>query len=428
MKKMFLMAAFCCTAALQAQDYYVVTGDNVNVRSQPVTGKVVGKVSSVNSFTGWDAGNGWVNFRIPSVSGAISDKFVRKVALRDFSRSMLGEYMGKAPLPVSYSMGTLSEREGYVVLQVTDYTEPDGESGLRGHMSHVYAGIPNKDGISFTHYLYPYSEDKPLVQQMADAGPLEQPYEFVVTEEGELRAYDRVLELQKSAGSQGAKMTERDIYMLKGNVKQARLIRVYPENMMKSLQEEENGNHPLCNFCNIMRFSPDGKITYYEGQKSTVGKLEQVDSFTYTYDGKKVAVNGKRYGQPFQATYIREDGEFGIRYEGNFRAGEFSAGLIDCQYAVNMDGVPFHVVYGSTTPPFVAYGNGESYEATFRYGENSTLPESMDFSLDYGGDSWNYDGCEIRAVKTDEHGNWTESMVYVDGQPIFKEIQTIVYY
>ena len=108
---------------------------------------------------------------------------------------------------------------------------------------------------------------------MADAGPLEQPYEFVVTEEGELRAYDRVLELQKSAGSQGAKMTERDIYMLKGNVKQARLIRVYPENMMKSLQEEEDGNHPLCNFCNIMRFSPDGKITYYEGQKSTVGKI-----------------------------------------------------------------------------------------------------------------------------------------------------------
>ena len=44
----------------------------------------------------------------------------------------------------------------------------------------------------------------------------------------------------------------------------------------------------------------------------------------------------------------------------------------------------------------------------------------MDFSFDYGGDSWNYDGCEIRAVKTDEHGNWTERMVYVDGQPIFK--------
>lgn len=85
---------------------------------------------------------------------------------------------------------------------------------------------------------------------------------------------------------------------------------------MKSLQEEEDGNHPLCNFCNIMRFSPDGKITYYEGQKSTVGKLEQVDSFTYTYDGKKVAVNGKRYGQPFQATYTREDGEFGIVTRG----------------------------------------------------------------------------------------------------------------
>jgi len=269
MKKMFLMAALCSAAALQAQDYYVVTGDNVNVRSQPVTGKVVGKVSSVNSFTGWDAGNGWVNFRIPSVSGAISDKFVRKVALRDFSRSMLGEYMGKAPSPVSYSMGTLSAREGYVVLQVTDYTEPDGGNGQRGHMSHVYAGIPNKDGISFTHYLYPYSEDKSLTEQMAEAGALEQPYDFVVTEEGKLRACDRVLELQKSAGSQGAKMTERDIYMLKGNVKQARLIRVYPENMMKSLQEEENGNHPLCNFSNVMRFSPN----LLRGEEIHCGKI-----------------------------------------------------------------------------------------------------------------------------------------------------------
>ena len=422
------MAALCSAAALQAQDYYVVTGDNVNVRSQPVTGKVVGKVSSVNSFAGREAAGGWVNFSIPSVSGAISDKFVRKVALRAFSRSMLGEYVGKAPSPVSYSMGTLSAREGYVVLQVTDYTEPDGGNGLRGHMSHAYAGLPNKDGISFTHYLYPYSESKSLKEQMAEAGALERPYDFVVTEEGKLRAYDRVLELQESRGGQGAEMTERDIYMLKGNVKQARLIRVYPEKMMKSLQEEEDGNHPLCNFCNVMRFSPDGKITYYEGQKSTVGKLEQVDAFTYSYDGKKVSVDGKRHGQPFQATYTREGGEFGIRYEGNFRAGEFSVGLIDCQYAVNMDGVPFHVTYGSTMPPFVDYGNGETYGATFRYGENPVLPVSMDFSFDYGGDSWNYDGCEIRAVKTDEHGNWTERMVYADGQPIFKEMQTIVYY
>lgn len=89
------MAALCSAAALQAQDYYVVTGDNVNVRSQPVTGKVVGKVSSVNSFTGWDAGNGWVNFRITSVSGAISDKFVRKVALRDFPVRCWGNIWGK---------------------------------------------------------------------------------------------------------------------------------------------------------------------------------------------------------------------------------------------------------------------------------------------------------------------------------------------
>ena len=65
MKKMFLMAALCSAAALQAQDYYVVTGDNVNVRSQPVTGKVVGKVSSVNSFTGGGCGQRLGEFPYP---------------------------------------------------------------------------------------------------------------------------------------------------------------------------------------------------------------------------------------------------------------------------------------------------------------------------------------------------------------------------
>ena len=95
MRKMFLLAAFCSAVALQAQDYYVVTGENVNVRSQPVTGKVVGKVSSVNSFTGWDAGNGWVNFCLPSVAGSVSGKFLRKVEPGYFSRTLLGDYMGR---------------------------------------------------------------------------------------------------------------------------------------------------------------------------------------------------------------------------------------------------------------------------------------------------------------------------------------------
>ena len=428
MRKIFLIIAVCCAAALQAQDYYVVTGNNVNVRTHPVTGKIIGSVSTVNSFTGWDTGNDWVRFKCPNLSGTVSKKFLRKVDLHDFSRAMLGDYMGEAPAPISYSLATLSEKEGYVVLQLTDYTAPDEISGLRNYISHVLAGIPNKNGISFTHYLCQYSEDKSLAQQMANVEPMENPYEFVVTDEGKLRAYDRVLELQERVGNEGPKMTERDIYMLKGKVKQVKLIRAYPTNMIKSLEEETNGNHPFCHFCNIICFSPDGKITYYEGKKSTTGKLKQVDSFTYTYDGKNVSVNGTRYGQSFQATYTREIGEFGIHYEGRYNAGKNNVGLINNQYEVNMKGVPLHVTYSSTMPPFVDYGYGNFYNFTYYYEGNSTLPKSMDFSFDYGGEDWVYDGCEFRAVKTDNYGNWTERMVYINGQPIYKEVQTIVYY
>lgn len=195
----FLIAILCCIMTLKAQDYYVVTGDDVNVRSRSIDGKIVGKVCKLNSFIGRDLGNGWISFSIPPVSGVVSSQYVRKVSLLDFSPKMLGDYMGETSIPdVSYTLATLSLKEGYVLFKFTDYTVPDEDFGLRGMMSYVYAGVANKTGFTFTHLLYPYTENKSVTEQMTEIGPLEEPYEFVITEDGRIRSYDRVFEREES--------------------------------------------------------------------------------------------------------------------------------------------------------------------------------------------------------------------------------------
>ena len=425
MRKMFLLAAFCSAVALQAQDYYVVTGENVNVRSQPVTGKVVGKVSSVNSFTGWDAGNGWVNFCLPSVAGSVSGKFLRKVEPGYFSRTLLGDYMGEAQSPVSYTIATLSEKEGYVVLQLTDFLEPDEESGLRGRMSHVYVGTPHLHGIHFTHYLYPYDADKPLAAQMGKESLLEKPYDFVVAEDNKLRAGDRVLELQEGAGQKDVPISERDLFLLKGKVKEVRYARTYSGEVLKSLDQEAGGNHPLRDLFKAFYFSSDGFLKAYE---EVDADLKPMGHYVFTSGGDSVWVEGKRYGQAFYAAYTRETGFFGISYRGRYDAGQYGKGIIKWDYALNMNGVPFDIRYEGNTPPFVGFADCNGYHVTYRYGENPYLPVAMNLSLDYGGESWIYNDAEIRDVKTDLQGNWTERKVYVDGNLFFEEKQKIFYY
>lgn len=118
--KIFLGMLLVGVVPLRAQDYYVVTKENVDVYQYPAAGEVVGKVGTMNSFTAWEAGDGWMEFKTPVVSGCVPAKYLRKTAHGEFSRAMLGDYIGKAPAPVSYSTATLSEKEGYVVLQLTD--------------------------------------------------------------------------------------------------------------------------------------------------------------------------------------------------------------------------------------------------------------------------------------------------------------------
>lgn len=195
-KLLSLCAAFLFVMA-QARDYYVVTGENVNLRQAPVNGKVVGKLNTSNSFLADEAENGWIYVDVPGeAKGYISSKYVKKTGLKTFSKSMLGNYFGLlSDSEWSYSFAVLKEKDGYIVLDITDYSQPD-EFGLRRQMTHIFVGLPTSDGVTFTHYLYAYDPDAPLKPQIHNEDRMDTPYSFVVTEDNNLRSFDRVLEKQ----------------------------------------------------------------------------------------------------------------------------------------------------------------------------------------------------------------------------------------
>ena len=423
--KIFLGMLLVGVVPLRAQDYYVVTKENVDVYQYPAAGEVVGKVGTMNSFTVWEAGDGWMEFKTPIVSGYVPAKYLRKTVQGEFSRAMLGDYIGKAPVPVSYSTATLSEKEGYVVLQLTDFVEPDSQGGQGSQASYVYVGVPRNNGVTFTHSLYPYVSNESLALQVEGSRPLREPYEFVVAEGGVLRAYDRLLEVQQSLHREDVPVAERNLFQLRGNVKEVGYVRAYREDFLKTMDKDTNGSHPLRNMFKSLYFSLDGNLAVYENYD---GNMKLIEKYIFASDGSDVLAEGERNGQPFRAAYTRKEGKFGITYRGSYEDGESGHGLIECDYALNMNGVPFNITHSRNAPPFVDFGDGERYDITYRYRQGGPLPSAMSFRFGYGGKSWEYKDAEIKEVKTDSYGNWTERVVFVNGVFFFKEKQTITYY
>lgn len=131
MRNVLMILLMASALNAMAEKIYVVTADNVNVREKPISGKVVGKVGKCTSFSqGWFTDQeGWTGITIPGVDGFISEKFVKEVPAVPFNRSMLGEYMGEMSSEgVSYSIGSLDEKDGVVLLYITDYAVPDRKS------------------------------------------------------------------------------------------------------------------------------------------------------------------------------------------------------------------------------------------------------------------------------------------------------------
>lgn len=207
----FGILSFCCLTVQAQNRYFTVKGKGVNVRKAPVSGSVIGKVSPPCSFYSEEK-DGWVELLYKGQRGYISSRFVDEVELADFSRKHLGDYMGMSSPVYSdgYCLVTLKEKDGYVLMNIGDYSEPQ-EGGFRNQMFWTYVGIPEKNGVRFTHELYPYYEDMPVGEQMTGKTKMND-YVLVVGKDGTLYTPDRTLEPQETAqDAEDLPQTERKI-------------------------------------------------------------------------------------------------------------------------------------------------------------------------------------------------------------------------
>lgn len=453
MKKLLLLLLTTWYINAIAEPIFIITSDNVNVREKPITGKVIGKVGKCNSFQGgWYTDvEGWTGIQLPGLDGYISEKFVKEIPEVAFTRAMLGDYMGEqASENTSYSLGTLEEKDGVIVLYITDYTAPD-ESGFRGHISHVYAGEPDVCGINFTHYLYPYREDIPVKQQMTSGSALNVTYRFTATGDGELRSYDRILTLQESAGIKSKPATERDLFDLKGNVKQMAHARIFVKDESESeLQQPASTNEdeenyyddfdPVLDFVNVMLFSPDGFITEYVALNPEDNS--KIKHLTYNSNGNAVSVSAVDDPESFSATYLRSAGDFGLYYKGEGKqqlkylddeTGKWIKGDINELWIGEtipiQNGEKLTNYYrNSFNPPFISEAKDVDYVSiTNNYNPTSDFPSSVIIGYSFGGEGLTIKA-DVKILETDSHGNWTKRQLISGGKLICAEVREISYY
>lgn len=417
------LAAICavvlCCLTMQAQNKcFTLKGRNVNVRKAPATGSVIGKVSAPYTFRSTEK-DGWVEVWYNRQKGYISSQFVEEVELTEFSRRHLGSYMGESHAYDSgYSLAELEENDGFVVLSITDYSDVQ-DHGMRAHMGWVYAGLPEKNGVRLTHLLYPYYSGVPIAEQMTDDKRIDE-YVFVVGKDGTLYSEDRTLGPQDvDTTAKDLPITERSLFMLRGNVSSVRYLRAYPETFLKDTEA------PISNFSHTYSFSRRGDLTSVVMRNSEGEKWAE---YTFTCQGDKVKMNGTCYSNSVSAEYVRDISNFEISYsDGSWQRSDGSAGGASTFYGFNMNGSMIRQGFDAEClPPFVEYSDGGGAH-TYRYDKDPMCPTHIDIEFDYGGDGWYY-SADIRDVKTDGQGNWTERSAYVDGKLMFMERRIITYY
>lgn len=450
MKKLLLLLLTTWSLNAIAEPIFTITSDNVNVREKPITGKVIGKVGKCNSFQGgWYTDvEGWTGIQLPGLDGYISEKFVKEIPEVAFTRAMLGDYMGEqASENTSYSLGTLEEKDGVIVLYITDYTAPD-ESGFRGHISHVYAGEPDVCGINFTHYLYPYREDITVKQQMTPGNALNDAYRFTATGDGELRSYDRILTLQESAGIKSKPATERDLFDLKGNVKQMAHCRIYvkdEEDQQSGIKNDEDESYSYSfgsdiDFINVIGFSPEGFITEYVSLSPDDNKV--IQHFVYNANGNNVTVSSVDDPELFSVKYLRSAGDYGLYYKGE---GKQQLKYLDDETGKWIKGDINELWIGETIPiqngekltkysrssfkpPFISEATDADYVSiTNNYNSSSDFPSSIIIRYDFGVEGLTIEA-NVKILETDSHGNWTKRQLISGGKLICAEVREISYY
>ena len=422
-----VMAGLTIGAYASDWKYYETTGDGVNLRQAPVDGKVIGQVSKGTMFSSPGPSDGWCYMTTPLQGGYISEKFVREVPVGEYSRRMIGDVMGTPTDPAwSYSLGNLSEHDGWMVLNFNNWSEPM-ESGFRmSDEGYTYVGRPSTDGITFTYRVRGLDLDSPVRPQLEGVPELERPYDMIVekTSDGsiELRTFDNSFQLQEPKGPKDPAISERSLFELKGNVKKLVRARSFTPQYMEGME------NILLNFVDQIEFSREGNITAYLVMDSDTERT--IAQYVYQRDGNKVKVTGKRDNYPFEAHYTQTNSNFSIDYsdgEAELKLDEGENGaLVDYGYSLEWNGYPRTTMSEEMYAPFMieAYG---ALSMTSEYDKSTNLPVKGEVNVDYGGDGWVF-SVEYRDLQTDSQGNWTKRVAYQEGTPVFVELRNIEYY
>lgn len=83
---------------------------------------------------------------------------------------------------------------------------------------------------------------------------MREPYEFVVAEGGVLRAYDRLLEVQQSLHHEDVPVAERNLFQLRGNVREVGYVRAYREDFLKTMDKDTNGFPSVAQYVQVIVF------------------------------------------------------------------------------------------------------------------------------------------------------------------------------
>lgn len=414
------------TAMLASAEYYEVTGDNINLR-RTANGEAFGKVAKGTFF--WSASgpeNGWIYMATPLQGGFISDKYIRKVDTTGFSRNMLGEYMGQSTDPAwSYSLGELTENDGWLVLRFTDYSEPM-ESGMRMSQGYTWVGVPTPEGITFKYNVNYIDPSVSVTDQVA--GLPETNMEYVVEKSSDgsmtLRGFNREFTLQESKGVKDPKISERNLADVTGPVKKLTKARSFTPQYMETFNSEE---FECRNFVWQISFDPEGFITDYTAIDSDTSiPLRQCQ---YTRNGNKVKVVGKWFEQPFKADYSIGIDNFSIKYsEGNAVITHdegTSESVVDNAYYLGWNAMPRDISFLEMGAPFIVEsGSEETTSYLIRNGKTA----GVTMNLYYGGDGMTFNNLEFRDVQTDSQGNWIRRTAYDKDTPVFLELRNIEYY
>lgn len=231
---------------------------------------------------------------------------------------------------------------------------------------------------------------------------------------------------------QAAKLSEKNIFSLKGDVKIMGLTRVYNPSFVKEYFSD-GGKESLVDCLYVLIFDENGRpisVQEYDGNDSN--KL--LGDYNINYSGNRVEVNGTVYeNTPFKANYTREMDGNSISYSyvdglgGAISEDAFiDSGGSSLYYEFDANGNLPNATFSRFAPPFVSYGNDIYIQSVTPKSGSGSLTISCEFP--YGGDSYFIGDSDIQVTETDEMGNWTERVVSQNGRPVFMEVRRLSYY